>query len=414
MNFHINHFKAIHYPRLEHLTDFNISLLTNTQPLLPIPIKPPSKNPITSIPTSSGYSIFWGFASTLSNKYIDKTDLSISKSSITTSPTSSTSLQSQILSISSLESLSEILILVETANSFHIFDLNLTQIQAQEAKLKDIHSNPFYPNQIAYLTEKEFSLVNKSNFAFACEGYNGFEFQFSPFLITFYNSSTISLRDMRQEKEIPIHTGNDILQVLPIDCCYSMAVLGKELMIYDCRYWDVTHKYTHVHDSENWFLMEFPQRSSMYADGKVSQTHQKIYGKSNYIEEYSHNQKPLLEELMSELTTNPYYLPSIINSINSFPLLAAVPITVNNKEIWLQTSENGGLFIESKSAPDSFFANCIFTNKIIDTKINPEVTVFDRKEFLENVIGDELKIPFSARPSLLLKVDPDFEDFEDF
>ena len=156
---------------------------------------------------------------------------------------------------------------------------------------------------------------------------------------------------------MPLHTGTDIQQILPLDCCFSMAVLSKDLKIYDCRYWGATHQYNHVQGADRWHIMEFPRRTAMYEEGVVSQTHQRLYGKSNYIEEYDHCQrKSFLEEMIAEISPESENLPRVSNCINSmavFGLLAAHPITVLKKEVWLQTSENGGLFLECGSSEET-------------------------------------------------------------
>ena len=82
--------------------------------------------------------------------------------------------------------------------------------------------------------------------------------------------------------------------------------------------------------------MEFPNRNTMYADEILSKSHQKLYGISQYLEEYSHAQCPFLNELIKDIGPTSINLGKICNNISSlsiYPLLAACPLTIQNREL---------------------------------------------------------------------------------
>ena len=324
------------------------------------------------------------------------------------------SLNSEILALSQSSS-SDPSILVETLRNFQILTTNLETLHIYEIDVKSVHCNPFNSSQIAYLTENCLTLLGKKKLSFLNSGFDGFEFNFSPFLITFYNSSTIALKDMRQEKDVILYSGANIKQALPIDCCYHMAVLSNDLEIFDCRYWNSIHKYEHFTKNENWHIMTFPTRENMYVDGMVSETHQKLYGLGDNIEEYPHVQENILQEFIFELSSSNQKLPTIVNSIaslNIFPLLAAHPITIGNKEIFVQTSKNEGLFIESENfevtVAETFYQSKLIYNREIET-----ANFYDKKEFFQFLINENCCVPNSEKPKVLIDCEPEFEDFED-
>ena len=230
-------FSILSYPKLENITDYNLSMFTNTNPLIKAPQTLKTKNPILIIAISSvNIAIFWSYKNTLSINYLDKTLLSLSKDSFSLIYTIQKEVKGIILSISNIKSDSNQFILLETKKNYQIFDTDIKLLEIIKVNLKDIHCNPFYPDQISYLTEDNLCIVNNKSFSYSTSEYDGFEFYFSPFLLTLFNKNTVSLKDMRQENEAIIHSGMNIHQALPIDCCYSMAVLTDCIEIYDCRY----------------------------------------------------------------------------------------------------------------------------------------------------------------------------------
>jgi hypothetical protein len=406
-------FSILSYPKLENITDYEISQFTNTEALMPKPESIKHKNPIIVLPNLPGHIIYWSYKTIISNYYIDRTYIIPIKTGFLSESSINYDANTEILSILHYINLSDTGIILELVGGFIIMTPGLEVLYRYDINLKDIHCNPYYPSQIAYLTDTDFCLLNKTNFSFECSGWEGFDFYFSPFQLVLHNSIKIDIKDIRQPKTTPLHTGSDIKQVLPLDCDYLVSVLSNGVEIYDCRYWGIIEKYNHLHKSNNWHLIEHPKRAGMYHDGILNGTHQSLYGISESLEQYPYTKTEFAQDLFADLL-NTEKLCKTISNIGAFgitPLLAAAPLTIKNKEIWAQTSSNGGLFIENEW--ENSVSNILFNSKLVYTRRMQTSKLYDFKNYLENLISEELYIPLSQKPKLLITEDPEFEDFED-
>lgn len=408
-------FTTLKHPDIDEISDHEISKFTQTKPLISPPPYKKTKNPIVLDSNPPDYHIYWSHESIL-----HKTHIFLSRENLEKFSETSYKFETTIISLHMITS-PEKSLLVETQNGYTKLTLDLQMIENIQLQLKDIHINPFYPNQIAYLTPSNLTLVSKVNFELPCLDYKGFEFHFSPFNIFLYKDSIISIKDMRIDSLINVYTGKNIHQILPIDCCFMVAILEEDLKIYDCRYWKEVDVYECAEDTAMKYLMSFPQRSAMYVDGMVSENHQKVYAKGMVIEEFPHNQIPYLDSLVSEL--GPLFfnckLPRTAELINNVhnnslnPLLAAYPLCYENQCIWLETSTNGGLFIENSGSQETR-SSAIFFSTISSNHKLQTVRVHDCKEYFEALVKEKFEIPESTKPKLNLNVlEPDFEDFED-
>lgn len=402
-------FSCLIYPKLKNIPDSTLATLTNTKPLISAhDLHPKLRNPIITLLTNKGFLCIWGFKSTLSQLKIIK-----SRNIIKSSNLKKIKLSSHILDISASNNFKDALIVVLTEDSFIITNNSFEVISKFNEKFIDVRINPYYPSQISFLTESFLQLQHDSESKLSCEKYSGYEFHFSPFVFSLYNSTSVYLKDIRQPKLLPVYSATQIFQIKPIDCCYNYGILTDSTELIDCRYWKPYKKYPHITPGKRRRMFTLPLRTMMYSDGYISDTHQSLYCISDCIEKIPHSKEYPLNEIFLSLTPGCEDCGKLQPCIAEFAeLYAGTPGLINDKEVWVQVCKAGGLYLESENETLSL-SSISEKSRVLHKRSIASVKKFNKLPFLESLLASPIKIPKNPKPELPFLFDPVFEDFED-
>jgi hypothetical protein len=404
-------FSCLSLPVLKSVPESLISSLFNSPPCLqsPIPNSTRPSNPISYIKTTKGIDLFYSFHSTLNKLSITK-----SRSKLKSSKKFSIKLDSEIhsLSLSNPKDSSSFL-LIQTSKGFQRFSLNLESEFNFKSSVSEVHLNPYYPSQVVFLKENEIHLQNERNSRIRVENIDRFDFEFSPYIFTLNNSSSIYRMDIREGRQHQVYLSNFIQQVLPIDCCFSFAVLNDGVELVDCRYFKPYKNYSHLSFGGKRVLFTSPGRPEMYKSGTVGNNEQDLFCLSKTVEKLAHGKNEFLDETLSSFVPVCFDSGCIQPSISGFSsLFSAIPCKIMKNRYWLQVCTGGGVYIENSSSV-LFYSELCEKAKISSKARLKTCKKYDQSKTLESLLSSQVSFPESKKPILPYNLQPMIYDFDD-
>lgn len=402
-------FTCLKYPKLKNVPESTITSKTKTKRLVTYQkTNERLKNPILSLTTKKGFKCIWGYKCQLNSLKVVK-----KRGQIQCSGYKKVSLNSEVLNINASSCYKDALILVVTEDCYLIINHLLDVMSTVPGRFLDVQLSPYYPSQIATLTDSSLQIQSQSDSKFVCKGFTGFDFHFSPFVFSLFNDTCVSLKDSRQAKPIPVYSTTPIFQVLPIDCCYNYSILTESVDLIDCRYWRPYKKYPHLTPGKHWRMFTYPLRTTMYTEGEVAETHQDLFCISDNIEKIPHLKEFTLNDIFLSLTPGCEDCGKLQPCISEFTELhAGTYAFLNGTKTWVQVCKSGGFYIQSPNSPLTLSALAEKSRVLYRRKLK-SAKKFNKLPFLEALLSADTKVPQSAKPTLPFTFDPVFEDFED-
>lgn len=397
------------YPKLKNIPESTITSKTNTKHLVTHQkFNSRLRNPILSITIKKGFKCIWGYKSKLNSIKLTK-----KRGLVQCSDHKKIDLKSEILNINASNYYKDALILVLTEDCYLIVNHKLSVISKVSGTFLDVQLNPYYPTQIATLTDSLLQMPCQSESNFLCKGFIGFDFHFSPFVFNLYNNTSINLKDSRQPKLMPVYSTSPIFQVLPIDCCYNYSILTETVDLIDCRYWRPYKKYPHLTPGKNWRMFTYPLRTTMYSEGVIAETHQDLFCISDNIEKIPHLKEFTLNDIFLSLAPGCEDCGKLQPCISEFTELhAGTYALINEKKFWVQICKAGGFYIQSQNT-DLNLSTISEKSRVLYKRKLKSAKKVNKLSFLESLLMTDIKAPISTKPTLPFTYDPVFEDFED-
>lgn len=407
-------FSCLSLPNLQDIPESFICSLFDTKPRKKEKTDPGCKimNPITYTKIENGIKLFWAYKS-----YINQISIVKKRNRIKSSKKLSLKLDSTIisLSVSKTPSRSNQYLLIQTYKSFYTLSQSLCILSSNHTQVSSIKFNPYIPDQITYLKDEKLRTQGPgaSSQVLSCSSFKNFEFDFSPYVLTLYNSSSVCTVDTRESKLHQVYSSSNISQILPIDCCYSYSLLNDNIELIDCRYWKAYRKFSHLACSSNWTMFTVPDRSKMYKSGALCKSEQSLFCISDIIEKFDHSFNDIIKEIALNLVPETYESPVVQPSISAFAkLYSALPCKINKNLFWVQVCSAGGVYLEN-SSNELYLSDLAQSCKISSKSRVKTCKKHDKSGLLSSLLNAKLEFPFSEKPSLPYSLQPIIYDFDD-
>ena len=407
-------FSCLSLPYLKDIPESFICSLFDTKPRKEEKTDSRSKimNPITYTKIENGIKLFWAYKS-----YINQISIVKTRNRIKPSKKLNLKLDSTIisLSLSTASSRSSQYLLIQTCKSFYTVSQSLCILSTSHTRVSSIKFSPYIPDQITFLKDEKLQTLGPSSSSqiISCNSFKNFEFEFSPYVLTLYNSSSVCTLDTRELKLHQVYSSSNISQLLPIDCCFSYSLLNDNIELVDCRYWKAYRKFSHLACSSNWTLFTVPDRSKMYKSGALCKSEQSLYCISDIIEKIDHSFNDITKEIAFNLVPETYESPAVQPSISSFAkLYSALPCKINKNLFWVQVCSAGGVYLEN-SNNELYLSSLAQSCKISSTTRLKTCKKHDKSVLLSSLLNSKLEFPLSEKPTLPYSLQPIIYDFDD-
>ena len=160
-------FSCLKYPKLKNIPDSTLASITNTKPLLLNPgLHPKLRNPILTLTAKKGFWCIWGFKSTLNQIKITE-----KRSIVKSSKYKKLKLPSHILSVTASGTSKSALLMILTETSYLTMNYSFEILSKCNGKFIDVHFNPYFPTQLATLTDSCLQPQANIESTFPCSGF---------------------------------------------------------------------------------------------------------------------------------------------------------------------------------------------------------------------------------------------------